>query len=68
MSQARIMTIHVDQHMAMLEVGAKGKDRQEQIAYWREVIPHAEKIEGWFGRAIADRARWKIRVLGGSIA
>lgn len=62
------MTIHVDRHMAMLEVGAKGKDRQERIVYWREVIPHAKKIDGWFGRAIADRARWEIRRLGGLLA
>jgi hypothetical protein len=63
MSEARQMTIVLDQHMKMLEVGAEGRDRDGQIAYWREIITHAENIEGWFGPAVASRAKGHIKRL-----
>ena len=65
MSQARHMTIALDRHMRMLEVGAAGRDRAGQVAYWREVISHAQQIDGWFGKALAYRACWMIKRLGG---
>ncbi len=63
MSEARQMTIVLDQHMKMLEVGAEGRDRDGQIAYWREIITHAKNIEGWFGPAVASRAKGHIKRL-----
>lgn len=65
MSQARQMTIALDKHMRLLEAGAVGRDRDGQIEYWQEIIRLAKNIHGWFGVAIADRARWKIRNLHG---
>jgi hypothetical protein len=63
MSEAGQMTIVLDQHMKMLEVGAEGRDRNGQIAYWREIIAHTEKIERWFGPAVASRAKGHINRL-----
>lgn len=65
MSQARQMTITLDRHMRMLEVGAAGRDHEGQISYWCEIISHAQQIDGWFGKALAGRALWKIKNLGG---
>lgn len=68
MSQSRQMTIALDRHMRMLEVGAAGRDREGQISYWRAIISHAQQIDGWFGKALAGRARWMIKNLGGNHA
>lgn len=63
MSQARQMTIVLDAHLKMLEMGVAAQSPQAQIAYWRDIITRSGKMNGWFGPALAGRAKWKVAKL-----
>jgi hypothetical protein len=58
MSQARIMSIALGNHMASFEKAVENKTRDEKIAFYRTVIESTEPLgENGLGPAIAARSR-----------